>query len=57
MDRNKHSNTDWAKLEAMTDDELDTSDISPLNDDFFIKGELRLTKQTSIPSKLISQKL
>ena len=42
---NKHSETDWAKLEVMTDDEIDTSDIPPLGDDFFTKGELRLPKQ------------
>ncbi|MBV7327221.1 BrnA antitoxin family protein [Chloroflexi bacterium TSY] len=41
---NKNSKTDWARLEAMTDDEIDTSDISPLDDEFFAKGELRLPK-------------
>lgn len=40
----KHSGTDWAKLEAMTDDEIDTSDIPPLDDEFFAKGELRMPK-------------
>ena len=42
---NKHSNTDWAKLQALTDEEIDTSDIPPLDDDFFATGELRLPKQ------------
>lgn len=47
---NKHLETDWARLEAMTDDEIDTSDIPPLNDDFFAKGELRLPKQKPLIS-------
>lgn len=42
---NKHSETDWAKLEAMTDEEIDTSDIPPLDNDLFAIGELRLPKQ------------
>lgn len=45
MDRNKHSETNWAKLETLTDEQIDTSDIPPLDDDFFTKGELRLPKQ------------
>lgn len=47
---NKHSATDWAKLETMTDEEIDTSDIPPLADDFFAKGELRLPKQKPLIS-------
>ncbi len=38
----KKSRTDWAKLESMTDEEIDYSDIPPLDDEFFAKGELRL---------------
>lgn len=47
---NKHSETDWAKLEAMTDEQIDTSDIPPLDTDFFAKGELRLPKQKPLIS-------
>ncbi|MEZ4675388.1 MAG: BrnA antitoxin family protein [Caldilineaceae bacterium] len=47
---NKHSATDWARLETMTDDEIDTSDIPLLDDDFFAKGELRLPKQKPLIS-------
>ena len=36
------STTDWARIDAMTDDDIDTSDISPLSDDFFENVELRL---------------
>jgi hypothetical protein len=31
----KKSETDWARIDRMTDDEIDTSDIPPLDDDFF----------------------
>lgn len=31
----KKSRTDWARIDKMTDDEIDTSDIPPLDDAFF----------------------
>ena len=31
----KKSETDWARVDQMTDEEIDTSDIPPLNDAFF----------------------
>jgi hypothetical protein len=31
----KKSETDWARIDSMTDDEIDTSDIPPLDDAFF----------------------
>jgi len=40
----KKSRTDWAKLESMTDEEIDYADIPPLDDEFFTEGELRLPK-------------
>lgn len=40
----KKSRTDWARISALEDDEIDYSDIPPLDDDFFAKGELRLPK-------------
>jgi uncharacterized protein (DUF4415 family) len=36
------SQTDWERVESMTDEEIDTSDIPPLDDDFFAHAELRL---------------
>ena len=36
------SNTDWEALENMTDDEIDFSDIPPLDDDFFKKAVWRI---------------
>jgi uncharacterized protein (DUF4415 family) len=38
---NNTSKTDWARIDAMTDDEIDTSDIAPLTEDFFAKAKLR----------------
>jgi uncharacterized protein (DUF4415 family) len=39
---NNTSKTDWARIDAMTDEEIDTSDIPPLSDEFFVKAKLRL---------------
>ncbi len=33
---NDSSKTDWARIDAMTDEEIDTSDIPPL-DEFFLR--------------------
>jgi len=41
IDMKNHSKTDWDALAAMTDDEIDYSDIPPLDDDFFNRAELR----------------
>lgn len=41
------SKTDWARVDAMMDDDIDTSDIPPLTDDSFAKAKLRMpTKST-----------
>ncbi len=47
-DTNKHSRTDWQKLEAMTDEEIDYSDIPPLDADFFARATLRLPDQPKV---------
>lgn len=39
---NKPLETDWARVDAMTDEEIDTSDIPPLADDFFRRATVRL---------------
>ncbi len=39
---NNTSRTDWARIDAMSDDEIDTSDIPPLADEFFSKAKLRM---------------
>ncbi len=39
---NNTSRTDWDRIDAMSDDEIDTSDIAPLTDEFFSKAKLRM---------------
>jgi len=36
------SRTDRSRIDAMTDDDIDTSDIPPLTDEFFAKATLRI---------------
>jgi hypothetical protein len=38
---NIQSETDWQRVMRMTDDEIDTSDIPELTDDFFKKARVR----------------
>ena len=35
---NNNSETNWAKLDTRSESEIDTSDISPLTEDFFNKS-------------------
>ena len=39
---NNTSRTDWVRIDAMSDDEIDASDIPPLTDEFFSKAKLRM---------------
>ena len=41
-DSNNISRTDWAALEAMTDEEIDYSDTPPLTEAFFENATLRI---------------
>ena len=43
-DSKDSSETNWERVDRMTDEEVDTSDIPPLDDDFFDNAELRLPK-------------
>jgi uncharacterized protein (DUF4415 family) len=36
------SQTDWERLEQMTDEEIDTSDIPPLDEEFFANAQIRM---------------
>lgn len=36
------SRTNWERLRTMSDDEIDTSDIPPLTDEFFLNAKIRL---------------
>ena len=41
------SKTDWARIDAMSDKEIDISDIPPLTDEFFTKAKLRLPNSSN----------
>jgi uncharacterized protein (DUF4415 family) len=38
------SKTDWSRIDAMKDEDIDTSDIPPLSEDFWVNAQLRLPK-------------
>ena len=42
---NRHSETNWERVDAMTDEDIDTSDIPPLTDSFFKRAKVRLPKR------------
>jgi len=42
---NNTSQTDWARIDAMSDENIDTSDIPPLSSDFWAKAQLRTPKK------------
>ncbi|MEW6351266.1 MAG: BrnA antitoxin family protein [Thermodesulfobacteriota bacterium] len=42
----KPSETDWARIDAMTDEEIDTSDIPPLTEEFVKRARVRMPKKT-----------
>ena len=47
-DLKKPSETDWTRVDAMTDEEVDTSDIPPLDEAFFADAKLRVPEKVSI---------
>ena len=49
---NKASKTDWARLAGMKDQEIDTSDIGELDDDFFRNAELRVPAKQAVTIRL-----
>lgn len=48
----KTSKTDWKRLAAMKDRDIDTSDIPELEDDFFERAELRLPPKQAVTIRL-----
>ena len=44
---NSSSKTDWARIDAMTDDEIDVSDSPLLPDDFFAKARLLMPGESA----------
>ncbi len=49
---NKALKTDWKRLEAMTDAEIDTSEIPELDEDFFTHAEIKLPQKKSVTMRL-----
>lgn len=47
-DMHKPSQTDWARIDAMTDEMIDTCDIPPLDDDFFARAKWRMPRQETV---------
>jgi len=41
----KSSETNWERVDALTDELIDTSDIPPLSEDFFARATLRTPQQ------------
>ncbi len=53
MNENNSRNTsltDWDRVDALTDEEIDTSDIPPLDEDFFANAELKLPQPKNVTS-------
>ena len=48
QDLKKPSETNWARVSEMSDEEIDTSDIPPLDEAFFASARLRM------PDNLVS---
>lgn len=38
------SKTDWSRIDGMKDEDIDTSDIPPLSEQFWAKAKLRMPK-------------
>lgn len=43
-DMNKSSGTNWAQIDAFTDDTIDTTEIAPLRESFFKRATLRTSR-------------
>ncbi len=55
---NKRSQTDWNKIDHLSDKEIDTSDIASLDTEFFKNAELHIpTRKQSITVRLDSDVL
>ena len=44
----KLSATDWARIDALTDETIDTSDIPPLSDAFFALARLKMPRPPKV---------
>ena len=54
-DMKRRSETDWERVDALTDETIDTTDIPPLSEDFFARATLRVPQQfTTITAQVDS---
>ncbi len=54
----KQSKTDWARIDQMTDEEIDSSDSPPLDEDFFARAEWWMPeKKTTVTLSVDSEVL
>ncbi len=53
----KSSKTDWKRLSEMTDEDIDTSDIPELDDDFFQRAEIRIPSKQPVTLRIDSDVL
>lgn len=42
---NKSSETNWDRVDALTDETIDTSDVPPLSEAFFARATLRMPRE------------
>ncbi|MCU7813834.1 MAG: BrnA antitoxin family protein [Candidatus Thiodiazotropha sp. (ex Lucinoma kastoroae)] len=52
MNKGSKGKTDWKRLDAMKDEDIDLSDISELSDEFFKNTDLRLPEKRSVTIRL-----
>ncbi len=48
QDLKQPSETNWARISEMTDEEIDTTDIPPLDETFFADARLRMPEKVSV---------
>ena len=53
-DMKRTSRTDWDRLDKMTDEEIDYSDIPPLTDDFFARAKLVLPNAVELDPDILT---
>jgi uncharacterized protein (DUF4415 family) len=51
------SRTDWARIDAMTDDEIDTSDIPEVTEEEFKRATLRLGPRPTVSIRVDAEVL
>lgn len=45
----KQSQTDWDRLDKMSDEEIDTSEIPVMGEDFFRNADLMMPSESKVP--------